>query len=182
MYFLWLLFRACMVLARHLTDLSFASAFIQHSSASIDILKSLAKDCSAGKGECLTIWVIAHCIFVLVLLLCVLLSFCAGVQLTLIWHHFSLWFLHKTVNRSEILLCILWGWKYKDNFWSRLGYVDLFMLQVNVSEFCSFNVSICVCCTVTVPSLLPHPARHSVDQYVLCIPPLSCINHSGPVP
>ena len=41
-------FRACKVLASHLKDLTFASAFIQHSSAAIDILKSLAKDCSTG--------------------------------------------------------------------------------------------------------------------------------------
>ena len=41
-------FRACKVLASHLKDLTFASAFIQHSSATIDILKSLAKDCSTG--------------------------------------------------------------------------------------------------------------------------------------
>ena len=47
-----LCFRACKVLASHLKDLTFASAFIQHSSAAIDILKSLAKDCSTGKYLC----------------------------------------------------------------------------------------------------------------------------------
>ena len=38
-----------MVLASHLKDLNFTSAYIQHSSASIDILKSLAKECSVGE-------------------------------------------------------------------------------------------------------------------------------------
>ena len=41
--------RACKVLACHLRDLSFASAFIQHSSAAIDLLKSLAKDSRPGQ-------------------------------------------------------------------------------------------------------------------------------------
>ena len=38
-----------MVLALNVRDLSFTSAFIQHSSASIDILKQLAKESGAGE-------------------------------------------------------------------------------------------------------------------------------------
>ncbi|XP_013380029.1 probable E3 ubiquitin-protein ligase HECTD4 isoform X2 [Lingula anatina] len=40
--------RACMVLANYLRDITFTSSFIQHSSAAIDILKSLSKDCGSG--------------------------------------------------------------------------------------------------------------------------------------
>ena len=46
----WSLYvRACQVLALNLTDLSFTSAFIQHCSASIDVLKQLAKESGAGE-------------------------------------------------------------------------------------------------------------------------------------
>lgn len=42
--------RACMVLALYLQDIEFTKAFIQHCGSSIDMLKSLAKDCSTGKS------------------------------------------------------------------------------------------------------------------------------------
>lgn len=38
-----------MVLAKNLCDITFTSAFIQHSSAAIDILKSLSKDGSTAE-------------------------------------------------------------------------------------------------------------------------------------
>ena len=40
--------RACMVLALYLEDIEFTKEFIQHCGSSIDMLKSLAKDCSTG--------------------------------------------------------------------------------------------------------------------------------------
>ena len=40
--------RACMVLALYLQDIEFTKEFIQHCGSSIDMLKSLAKDCSTG--------------------------------------------------------------------------------------------------------------------------------------
>jgi E3 ubiquitin-protein ligase HECTD4 len=48
-FLVFVFFRACMVLSSHLSDVSFASTFIQHSSAAIEILKSLSKDCSPGE-------------------------------------------------------------------------------------------------------------------------------------
>ena len=42
--------RACMVLALYLQDIAFAKDFIQHCGSTIDMLKSLAKDCSTGKS------------------------------------------------------------------------------------------------------------------------------------
>ena len=41
--------RACIVLALYLQDIEFTKEFIQHCGSSIDMLKSLAKDCSTGK-------------------------------------------------------------------------------------------------------------------------------------
>ena len=41
--------QACKVLARSLTDVAFTSVFMQHCSGSIERLKSLAKECSAGE-------------------------------------------------------------------------------------------------------------------------------------
>ena len=40
--------RACMVLASYLNDLSFSKEFIQHCGSTIDVLKSLAKECNTG--------------------------------------------------------------------------------------------------------------------------------------
>ena len=40
--------RACIVLALYLQDIEFTREFIQHCGSSIDMLKSLAKDCSTG--------------------------------------------------------------------------------------------------------------------------------------
>ncbi|OWF52164.1 E3 ubiquitin-protein ligase HECTD4 [Mizuhopecten yessoensis] len=40
--------RACMVLASYLQDIDFTKEFIQHCGSTIDVLKSLAKDCSTG--------------------------------------------------------------------------------------------------------------------------------------
>lgn len=40
--------RACMVLAQYLQDIEFTKEFIQHCGCTIDILKSLAKDCNSG--------------------------------------------------------------------------------------------------------------------------------------
>ncbi|XP_062590799.1 probable E3 ubiquitin-protein ligase HECTD4 isoform X2 [Saccostrea cucullata] len=40
--------RACMVLAQYLQDIEFTKEFIQHCGSTIDILKSLAKDCNSG--------------------------------------------------------------------------------------------------------------------------------------
>ena len=37
-----------MVLALYLEDIEFTKEFIQHCGSSIDMLKSLAKDCSTG--------------------------------------------------------------------------------------------------------------------------------------
>ena len=42
--------RACMVLALYLQDVSFTKSFIQHCGSTIDMLKSLAKDCCTGNG------------------------------------------------------------------------------------------------------------------------------------
>lgn len=47
--------RACMVLAQYLQDIEFTKEFIQHCGSTIDILKSLAKDCNSGtKSEILS--------------------------------------------------------------------------------------------------------------------------------
>ena len=43
--------RACIVLALYLQDIEFTREFIQHCGSSIDMLKSLAKDCSTGTGK-----------------------------------------------------------------------------------------------------------------------------------
>lgn len=40
--------RACTVLALYLQDIDFTKEFIQHCGSTIDILKTLAKDCSTG--------------------------------------------------------------------------------------------------------------------------------------
>ncbi|KAK3084084.1 hypothetical protein FSP39_007865 [Pinctada imbricata] len=40
--------RACMVLAQYLQDIDFTKQFIQHCGSTIDVLKSLAKDCNPG--------------------------------------------------------------------------------------------------------------------------------------
>lgn len=40
--------RACIVLAQYLHDIEFTKEFIQHCGSTIDILKSLAKDCNSG--------------------------------------------------------------------------------------------------------------------------------------
>ncbi|XP_055995500.1 probable E3 ubiquitin-protein ligase HECTD4 isoform X2 [Ostrea edulis] len=50
--------RACIVLAQYLHDIEFTKEFIQHCGSTIDILKSLAKDCNSGdrlsvvEGQC----------------------------------------------------------------------------------------------------------------------------------
>lgn len=43
--------RACMVLAIHLHELSFAQEFIHHCDSAIDTLKSVAKECGTGKYQ-----------------------------------------------------------------------------------------------------------------------------------
>ena len=41
--------RACMVLALYLQGIEFTKEFIQHCGSTIDVLKSLAKDCNPGR-------------------------------------------------------------------------------------------------------------------------------------